>query len=263
MKAFLKRRGIIWQFQSREEIETLEDPEIDMKDSDDLQEQLRIMLSESVLESLQQPSSSSNVREPTEPPKSEKGIALKDDPQRTKLELPPLSKVRPKIITPSSTWSPSERGGDGKDRGYSAINYPTVRRDQTRDTELGHRGEEIVYELEKKRVKALGYPESRVVWTANSDPNANHDIISVDDNGERLWIEVKSTSGVDGRFFWSRSEFEKAACERDRYALYRVYEADTSTPSVKVFRDPISLIARQAMRLDVANLYIETEPLKT
>jgi hypothetical protein len=34
--------------------------------------------------------------------------------------------------------------------------------------------------------------------------NANDDILSVDDDGSDLWIEVKATTGRDGRFEWSR-----------------------------------------------------------
>ena len=57
---------------------------------------------------------------------------------------------------------------------------------------------------------------------ADTDPGADHDILSVDDDGEDLWIEVKATTGRDGRFRWPKAEFEKAVEKRDRYILWRV-----------------------------------------
>lgn len=262
MKSFFKRRGIVWHPQPEEGSETNDEPESDTIDTDDPGEQIRMMISESVLQSLDQPSPSSNADRTNTALKPAENTVQRADPRPKKLELPPLSRVTPTLITSSPAWAPPERVGGGKDGSLSITYTPTTRRDQTRDVELGNRGEEIVYEIEKERVRALGYPESRVVWTAHTDPNADYDILSVAEDGRDLWIEVKSTSGVDGRFYWSKAEFEKAARERDRYALYRVYEADTTTPSVKVFRDPISLITQHGMRLNVATLHVEAEPLK-
>jgi hypothetical protein len=67
----------------------------------------------------------------------------------------------------------------------------------------------------------LGYPISRVVWIAKEDPLANYDILSVDENGRDLWLEVKSTIGRYGHFQWSVAELEKAIQEREQYILWR------------------------------------------
>ncbi len=87
-----------------------------------------------------------------------------------------------------------------------------------------------------------------------SDPGAEHDILSIDEDGKPIWTEVKSTMGTDGRFHWSQREFEKALREGKRYVLWRVYEAHTSHPSAKPFRDPIGLLARSALRLEIRSL---------
>jgi hypothetical protein len=96
---------------------------------------------------------------------------------------------------------------------------------------------------------------------ASAYPNADHDIQSVDDDGEMCWIEVKATSGQDERFQWPKAEFERALHARNRYLLVRVYQADTISPVVKVFRDPIGLFLRKGIRLDTAALWGEVEPL--
>jgi hypothetical protein len=76
-----------------------------------------------------------------------------------------------------------------------------------------------------------------------------------------LWIEVKSTTGTDGWFYWPKKEFEKALRERERYALWRVYESHTTHPIAKCFRDPISLRNRNALRLELGTLRAIIEPL--
>ncbi len=122
------------------------------------------------------------------------------------------------------------------------------------DRALGRRGEEIVLALERERMEKLGLPAERVVWVAAEAPFADHDIKSVDDDGEDLWVEVKSTSGRDGRFSWPGAEFRLAVRARHRYLLYRIYEAGTTSPSWICVRDPISHFETGGLRLDLDRL---------
>ena len=110
-------------------------------------------------------------------------------------------------------------------------------RDIDRDKRVGDRGEELIYRQELERVRSLGYgaPEKLVIWTSRNEPGADHDIRSVDEDGEPLWIEVKSTTGTDGYFDWSSREFKKALHSGDSYELWRVYQADTRQPTAKLF----------------------------
>ena len=80
-------------------------------------------------------------------------------------------------------------------------------------------------------------------------------------DGEDLYIEVKSTTGKDGRFRWSKNEFDLARSLRDSYVLYRVYEVDSKTPSMKPFPDPVGLLLQNALRLDISSLNAEVESL--
>jgi len=119
----------------------------------------------------------------------------------------------------------------------------------------------LVYAAELKRVRALGYPETCVVWTSRLNPTADHDIRSIADDGDDLWLEVKSTTGRHGRFDWPRAEFELALRARERYVLCRVYEADTATPTVRREWDPVAKLLAGEMRLDISSLAAEVAPL--
>ena len=101
-----------------------------------------------------------------------------------------------------------------------------------------------------------------MIWASRNDAGADHDIRSVTDDGGLLWIEAKSTTGTDGWFYWPKKEFEKALRERERYELWRVYESHTTHPIAKSFRDPISLLNRNALRLELGTLRAVIEPLE-
>jgi hypothetical protein len=118
-----------------------------------------------------------------------------------------------------------------------------------------------VYGLELERVRNLGYeqPEEAVTWTSRDNPSSDHDIVSLGADGGAIYIEVKSTTGTDGRFEWSRREFEKAMREGPRYQLWRVYEAHTASPTAKVFEDPASLLRAGTLKIELSGLRASVE----
>ena len=135
--------------------------------------------------------------------------------------------------------------------------------ERDRDVQLGDRGEELIYRRELERVRRYGHgsPEEIVVWSSRTNTNSDHDIRSIDENGDTLWIEVKSTSGSDGRFAWSRREFEKAMNCGENYELWRVYQVDTKRPVAKGFRNPIALLRAGVIRLQLGSLMATVEPI--
>ncbi len=139
--------------------------------------------------------------------------------------------------------------------------FPRGSSEVERDRDVGRRGEELVYLMELDRVRAMGHdkPEELVIWTSQADPGADHDIRSISEDGFIRWIEVKSTTGTDGRFEWSRKEFEKALREGDRYELWRVYQAATTSPVAKRFTDPAGLLVDSRLVLELGSLraYVE------
>jgi hypothetical protein len=173
--------------------------------------------------------------------------------------LPNLGLVRPRAAAAIGLPQRQEPGPSGG-VGYGTW-APRSYQETEDDRAVGRRGEEIVLGIERERVKQLGLDPSCVIWTADSVPGADHDIKSVDDDGGDLWVEVKATTGRDGRFIWPAAEFQLAIRARSRYVLYRVYEADTTAPSYRPIRDPIGAFDSGELRLDLESLKGDVGPM--
>ncbi len=177
--------------------------------------------------------------------------------------LPDLGEVT-MTITPANERPVQSRVTQG---GWSGGSYggwtPRSPAQAERDQDVGRRGEELVYRMEIERMRAMGHerPEDLVVWTSQADPGADHDIKSVGEDNQVRWIEVKSTTGTDGRFEWSRKEFEKALREGDRYELWRVYLAATNNPVAKRFANPAALLGASRLVLELGSLRAYLEDL--
>lgn len=184
---------------------------------------------------------------PPPPPKPSLAPPSLPDPAAVTLTVTTAVGTAPSPTTPQvssdAPWRPS---------GWN----PRTSEEQARDAAYGRQGEAIVYHYEIQRLKRLGIAdaEQKVVWTSTLDPGADHDIQSIAEDGSPIWIEVKSTSGADGRFDWSKREFEKALREGPRYQLWRVYGAGSSTPIAKLFEDPIALLRKSVLRLEIGDL---------
>lgn len=196
---------------------------------------------------------------PPEPSNREEEEQEQKKPPKRK-PLPPLDEVHVHELAPTE-WTPPESGTGGGGGGGPGSWRPRTAEEQEADRELGRRGEELVYREEIKRVRALGLPDSRVVWSSERYAASDHDILSVTDDGEDLWLEVKATTGRHGRFDWPRAEFELALDKREKYMLCRVYEADTKSASILRQPDPVGLLLAGQMRLDLATLAAEITPL--
>jgi Domain of unknown function (DUF3883) len=192
------------------------------------------------------------------PPPNPPSIPLKPPP----FVLPALDSVQISVESPSGD-GPKPRAIPSSGGGWHSSSWtPPNAFDLERDRMVGQRGEALAYQLEIERLRATGYekPEDVVVWTSGGDAGADHDICSIAEDGKPLWIEVKSTVGNDGRFEWSRREFEKAMREREHYEIWRIYEAHTATPTVKKFRDPAALLAKSELVLELSSLRAFVEP---
>ena len=250
LERYLVQRGIAWTAERRE----LADDE----SADDDESDGRAQIAEALKERLLQPPPSPPGAERTNQHVYGNGHEPRQPETRT---LPPLADVSMEEAA-TTDWTPAERGRTSPGGGGGAWR-PRSPAEQEQDQLVGARGEELVYREELKRVRALGYPETRVIWTSQSNPAADHDILSVADDGGDLWLEVKSTTGRDGRFTWSRAEFERALQARERYILCRVYEAHTTKPTLRREQDPVAKLLGGAMRLDVASLAAEVAPLSS
>lgn len=135
---------------------------------------------------------------------------------------------------------------------------PTVQSEMAK-VATGKLGEEIAYRKERERVAAFGGDPDAVFWRSKDDELAPVDIISIDEGGDRIYIEVKATSASDPAtpFDISRSELLEAGAYGDRYYIYRVTDTNTATPRVTRWANPMRLIRENQGRLLLSGAQME------
>jgi hypothetical protein len=123
----------------------------------------------------------------------------------------------------------------------------------------GKRGEKIVYRKERDRVAAFGGDPDAVFWRSKDDELAPIDIISIDEGGDRVYIEVKATSASDPTtpFDISRSELLEAGAYGNWYYIYRVTDTNTAKPRITRWSNPMKLIRESQGRLLLSGAQME------
>lgn len=119
-------------------------------------------------------------------------------------------------------WSPEAR----------VVKVDFVRRD-AQNRVLGRLGEELVFELEKRRLHDDAQrPElaRQVEWTSDvRGDGAGYDIASFNQDGSRRYIEVKTTGlGKAFPFYVSANEVRCSETLKDAFHLYRVFRFSRS-----------------------------------
>ena len=108
-----------------------------------------------------------------------------------------------------------------------------------RNRDLGLKGEELVLEIEKDRLKELGLYElsQRVVHTSVVEGDgAGYDIRSFNEDGSSRFIEVKTTRGcATTDFYMSMNEIRFADNHPESYCLYRLYNFDNNNNCADYF----------------------------
>ena len=110
-----------------------------------------------------------------------------------------------------------------RNSGKNKINW--AERDN-RNREVGLAGEKLVFNLEVKRLQELGLDDcaQKVKHIALDDDYAGYDILSFDENGEEVYIEVKTTRGsIHTPFFISKNEVAVSEEKGEHYWVYRLY----------------------------------------
>ena len=108
---------------------------------------------------------------------------------------------------------------------------------------LGNRGEEIVYNLEKKHLGNLGKTElaNKIKWVSKEDDSLGYDILSFEEDGTEKYIEVKSTSqseNCNANFLISSNQYSKAKKIKNYY-FYIVFNAKGKEPKVWKIKEPL------------------------
>lgn len=105
---------------------------------------------------------------------------------------------------------------------------------------IGDLGEIWVLKQEKEFLEKNGKHKlaEKVLHSAkNKGDGLGYDILSYHLNGEKKYIEVKTTKGrKNTTFFISRNELERSRIEKKNYFLYRVYEYNEETEKGKILK---------------------------
>lgn len=104
---------------------------------------------------------------------------------------------------------------------------------QRRQKKIGLLGEEAVVAYERQRLTMANRPDlaQKVVHESSEHGDGSgYDVLSFTVEGEKLFIEVKATTGsIQERFFLSSNEVDFSRENADNYALYRVYDLSVDT----------------------------------
>ncbi|WP_028789029.1 DUF3883 domain-containing protein [Terrimonas ferruginea] len=109
-----------------------------------------------------------------------------------------------------------------------------------RDTAVGTRGEQIVMEWERRRLKC--YPEllARLEWVSEHTDSFGYDINSVELDGTSVQIEVKTTTRPStDKIDFFLTEFERTtALSCKNYYIYYVSDILNTRPGIWAIRNP-------------------------
>jgi len=108
---------------------------------------------------------------------------------------------------------------------------------------LGNRGEELVFNLERKWLLDLKRRDlaGKVEWVSKKDDSLGYDIKSFEENGAEKFIEVKSTSqspDSNANFLISSNQYSKAK-DIKNYYFYIVFNAKSKKPRIWRIKNPI------------------------
>ena len=107
---------------------------------------------------------------------------------------------------------------------------------------LGSEGEKFVFLYEQHRLKSLGMHAlaDKVVWVSQKlGDGYGYDILSFDESGEKILVEVKATKGgKTSRFYLSANELEVSREKPERFLIYRLYDFPKN-PRIFVIRSPL------------------------
>lgn len=144
------------------------------------------------------------------------------------------------IITLKEVDIPSDK----KKTKYSEISKKTVRKidyvkKQKKNADNGLLGEKLVMAYEEEKLRKAGRSDliAKIKWISKEDDGTGYDILSFDEKGIEIYIEVKSTEGEDDSvFFISANEINVMENLKNQYFVYRVFNLKTTNPEVYILK---------------------------
>jgi hypothetical protein len=99
---------------------------------------------------------------------------------------------------------------------------------------IGDLGELLVFEYEQEKLKLLGIKLTPVHKSKSEGDGLGYDILSYDEQGNEIFIEVKTTiGGANSAFYITAPELERSKKEGKQFILYRLYNYDDLLNSAK------------------------------
>lgn len=128
---------------------------------------------------------------------------------------------------------------NGRNSSSEKIDYDSL---QKKKTKIGSKGEQLVLEIERNRLKA--YPDlyKKIKQVSAISDDLGYDILSFEKNGEERHIEVKSTNRKETshlRFELSRNEYDKSK-QLKNYWIYRVFNVNEMNPTIIPIKNPLT-----------------------
>lgn len=106
-----------------------------------------------------------------------------------------------------------------------------------RQATIGRAGEFIVLEEEKQKLERLGIKKEVEHVARTTNDTAGYDIKSYDENGNEMYIEVKTTKENENQpFFVTKKEVQFSRDNKDNYYLYRLYNLKPKEKKAECYR---------------------------
>jgi len=108
---------------------------------------------------------------------------------------------------------------------------------------IGDLGELLVLEWEKKKLIRLGISKNPEHISKSKGDGLGYDILSYDENGDEIYIEVKCTKyKANTTFYLTRNEVERSIQNSSQFYLYRLFDYDIIKNNAKFCKIKGSLL---------------------
>jgi hypothetical protein len=125
----------------------------------------------------------------------------------------------------------------------------------------GRLGEEKVLLHEQNWLIENGQPDlaNNVRRVSSTSISEGYDIISFDLDGNNKYIEVKSATGVDNKFYLTDNELNISSELKENYWIYQVIFSNSDTEDYRIIKtqDPSSKIESKEWSLTATSYLIE------
>ncbi len=120
-----------------------------------------------------------------------------------------------------------------------AIRKVDYQEQNIKNATIGLLGEEFIYEYELKKLNEINRKDLTQFVdhvSKREGDGLGYDIISFNENGDKIFIEVKTTTGgVSTQFFISSNELNVLS-NQTNYCIYRVFDFNTETKKGKIIK---------------------------